>query len=257
MGPIADPKTGLPEDPVFARIPTEGPTLERWLLDTSDTVLEHLLPRTPAARLRAWMPLLMDQALTVMTRPSVRKYLLAQRETLQRSDRFARIWQEVVWTDPAFDRPGEFPMNNYAQTLWDGQRDRDAEGRLAQLSENTSLLLAVQPDCPPCEAQWRLLAAWAAPHRFPIRVIARALVTLQDGTVALPYPEILHTLQIREYPSLYLLQPESGYLTRLGAGLLSESEITARILRLIPGANPQGAFNYATSQPTASTSPTK
>ncbi len=228
-----------------SEIPQAGPALEAWLLKLPDTDLQELAPKASAAALRAWAPILMDQALTLLHRSSVRKYLLVQQEVLRRSDRFSRIWQEVIWTDPTFDRPDAMPMGSVAQALYEEQRTRQEQATLDGLRDSVSLLLAVQADCPVCETQWQILSNWATRYHFSVRPIARSLTTLPDSTIALPYPEILTALQVQEYPSLFLIQPSSGFLTRLGTGLLSEQEIATRLLRLVPGASPEGALNYA------------
>ena len=79
-----------------------------------------------------------------------------------------------------------------------------------------------------------------------MRPIATELMTLADGTAVLPYPLIVESLQVTEFPSLYLLQPRTRSLTRLGTGILTEQEIATRLLRLIPEANPEGAVSHAT-----------
>ncbi len=252
LPPVLPDETPIPLKPPDAReksipseIPTAGPALEAWLEKLPDTELQALVPKAPAAALRAWAPILMDQALTILQRTNVRKYLLVQQEVLRRSDRFSRIWQEVIWTDPTFDRPDAMPMGSVAQALYEEQRTKQEQATLDGLRDSVSLLLAVQADCPVCETQWAILNNWATRYRFSVRPIASDLITLADSTLALPYPEILTALQVQEYPSLFLIQPSSGFLTRLGTGLLSEQEIATRLLRLVPGASPEGALNYA------------
>lgn len=238
-----------PEGAEPAPPPGGGPALDAWLLAISDADLERRVPTVAAPALRAWGPILADQALTTLDRRSVRKYLLVHQEILRRADRFAQVWQQVLWTDPAFDRPGGMPMGAMAQALYEEQRATQDREALAALRESVSLLLAIQPSCPACEAQWHLLSAWAGQRGLSVRPIARVLTTLADSTVALPYPEILTALQVTEYPSLYLIEPAQGVVTRVGTGLLSEEDLTTRLLRLAPGASRQGALEYATHLP--------
>jgi hypothetical protein len=226
-------------------IPNESPALDAWLTRLPDTDLEHMLTSAPASAIRAWIPILMDQALTTLDRVSVRKYLLVQRESMRRSETFSRIWQEVIWTDATFDRPEAMPLGGLAQDLYDEERAAWARRHLGAVRDSASLLLVVEPDCRQCEVAWRVLKAWADEYRVTVRPIGATLTTLADGSAALPYPQIVDALQITAFPSLYLVQPGRGHLTRLGTGILSEQEIATRLLRLIPEATPEGALTHA------------
>ena len=233
------------EPKAMSVIPTEGPAREGYLQQLPDVELALMLPTVPAPAIRAWLPVLMDQALTTMDRVSVRKYLLVQQESMRRSEKFSRIWQEVIWTDPGFDQPDGMPLGGIAQTTYAEARVKQEKQSLRSLQESVSLLLVVQPDCRSCELAWKILKEWGDSYQFTVRPIATALMTFADGTAVLPYPQIVESLQIIEFPSLYLVQPSTRYMTRLGTGILTEQEIATRLLRLIPEANPEGALRHA------------
>jgi hypothetical protein len=220
----------------------KGPQLESWLLSISNSELQRLLPTVPAAALRAWAPVLMDQALTGLNRDSVRKYLLVHQETLRRSERFSGLWQELIWTDPAFDHPDRMPTGTLAQAIHEQETASRRTATLATLRRSLSLLLVVSPQCPTCEAQWKILQDWSTDSGFTVRPIAKELTTLADGAIALPYPGVIERLDIKQLPSLYLVEPATGYLTRLGSGLLTQDQIAERILTLtgpaVPSPNP-------------------
>lgn len=227
--------------------PTSGPQLagsagsqlESWLLAVSDRDLEGLVATAPAAALRAWIPILLDQAITILDRTAVRKYLLAHRESLRRSERFSKLWQEVIWTDPSFDRPDHLPTGAMAQAIYEQEISSRRATTLAALRERVSLLVVVGPECAACEAQWKILQSWSAESGFTVRPIAKELFTLGDSALALPYPGVIDQLAITQLPSLYLVEPRSGGLIRLGSGLLTQDEIMTRILKLVPTDNPQ------------------
>ncbi len=235
--------------------PVSGPALEGWLLKRSDRDLERLVSKAPAAALRNWIPVLLDQALTRLNRPSVRKYLLAQQESLRRSDRFSKLWQEIIWTDPTFDRPGQLPVSSIAQAIHQESQAASRAARLRAIAPTLALLIIVGPDCRPCEAQWEIAKRWAHAGGMTARPIAKELLTLADGTLAMPYPQIIASLQLTELPATYLSEPGSGHLVRLGSGLLTEEELTTRIIRLIPEPpnQPLGGVQHV-STPSLSTS---
>lgn len=230
--------SGAPTDTLHVA-PTSGAQLESWLLAVSDRNLEQLVSTAPAAALRAWIPILLDQAITVLDRTAVRKYLLAHRESLRRSERFSKLWQEVIWTDPSFDRPDHLPTGSLAQAIYQQETSSKRATTLAALRERVSLLVVVGPDCAACEAQWKILQSWSAESGFIVRPIAKELLTLSDSALALPYPSVIDQLAVTQLPSLYLVEPSSGGLIRLGSGLLTQDEIMTRILKLVPTDNPQ------------------
>lgn len=219
--------------------PASGPHMDAWLLTVSDLDLERLVSTAPAGAIRAWIPVLLDQALTALDRTAVRKYLLVQRESLRRSERFSKLWQEVIWSDSSFDRPDHLPTGAMAQAIHERETSSKRAATLAALRERVSLLVVVGPGCAACEAQWKILQDWSAESGFSVRPIAKELFTLGDSTLALPYPGVINQLAVTQLPSLYLTEPRSGGLIRLGGGLLTQDEIIARTLKLIPTDNPQ------------------
>lgn len=233
--------------PALQAIPMTGPALESWLLGTSDTDMERLTNTASASSLRTWIPLLLDQALTTLDRSSVRKYLLVQRESLRRSDRFTKLWQEVVWTDPTFDRPGAMPTGTLAQDIYESDRRQRQEVAVSALQDQLTLLLIVKPDCRHCEAQWNVLHAFQNTHGIIAKPISEGLMTLADSTLAMPYPQIIKTLQPNEIPALYALVPATGQVIRLGSGILAQDEILTRLLLLIPQELQKGASQHAST----------
>jgi len=227
--------------------PTSGPALELWLSSVSDAQMEQLVRQTPAPSLRAWIPILLDHALTTLDRPSVRKYLLAQQETMRRSDRFSKLWQEVIWTDSTFDRPGAMPLGSMAQTLYEEDRQKTEQGLLKAMATDISLLLVVAPGCRPCEAQWQALSFLMDDYGFTAKPIASELVTLSDSSMALPYPGVIKSLAPPQLPSLYAVSVQTGAMRRLGSGLLSKDEIMTRLLRLFTQPDLKGVQQYAAS----------
>jgi hypothetical protein len=233
-------KTSTEASPNDLRVaPAGGPQLESWLLAVSDHDLKQMVSTAPAAALRAWIPVLLDQATTVLNRTAVRKYLLVHRETLRRSEKFSKLWQEVIWTDPTFDRPDHLPTGTMAQAIYEQEASFKRTATIAALRERVTLLVVVGPDCAACEAQWKIVQGWTAESGVSVRPIAKELITLGDGTIAMPYPRVIEQLAVAQLPSLYLTEPRSGGLIRLGGGLLTQDEISARILKLVPTDNPQ------------------
>lgn len=232
--------------------PAGGPQMEAWLLAVSDHDLEQMVSTAPAAALRAWIPVLLDQATTVLNRTAVRKYLLVHRETLRRSEKFSKLWQEVIWTDPTFDLPNHLPTGAMAQAIYQQEASVKRTATLAALRERVTLLVVVGPDCATCEAQWKIVQDWTAESGVSARPIAKELVTLGDGTMAMPYPRVIEQLAVTQLPSLYLTQPRTGGMIRLGGGLLTQDEIVTRILKLVPTDNPQqkGESQHVSDQTT-------
>ena len=141
------------------------------------------------------------------------------------------------------------PMNSVGQNLWQEDQSSTEERNINALRESVTLLLAVEPNCRACEMAWKVLKQWADQYQFGVRPIATTLTTLADGTAVMPYPQIIESLEVTEFPTLYLVQPSSQFLTRLGTGILTESEISTRLLRLVAGATPEGALNHASNLP--------
>ena len=81
---------------------------------------------------------------------NLKAYLAINTLMLEKSNRFAKRWQETLWANPAFDHTVVHPNANFAQVALKDEAKSGKEKILKQLSSQAGLVIIVQPGCSFC-----------------------------------------------------------------------------------------------------------
>ena len=164
------------------------------------------------------------------TEDNVRRYLDLQALVVDKSSRFADVWQRVIWATPDLDYTvtGR-PVNARALDVFNAQTQRDRAASVAALAKSHVLFFFFRGDCAYCHAFAPYLREFEA--KFGLQVEG---ISLDGGTLpAFPRPRIdngiSRTLDVKHVPALYLADPARGRITPIGFGVLSESELLERL----------------------------
>lgn len=84
------------------------------------------------------------------TESNLKAYLAINTLMLEKSNRFAKRWQETLWANPAFDHTVVHPNANFAQVALKDEAKSGKEKILKQLSSQAGLVVLVQPGCSFC-----------------------------------------------------------------------------------------------------------
>jgi len=170
-------------------------------------------------QLRQLAKVLLDQAMEPeASSEEVRKYMVIHREVLNRSDSFARRWQDVLMADAYFDFPGYFiPVVSPAQEVWAELKKEKQKKKLKEIAKVGKLTFFFDHD-PYSKKQAEALFRISEEYGLEIVPITRKEAEAKGW-------------QVGQYPSvfLYLAYPEG--LIRLGSGYLVYSELIRRMIR--------------------------
>lgn len=81
---------------------------------------------------------------------NLKAYLAINTLMLEKSNLFAKRWQETLWANPAFDHTVVHPNANFAQVALKDEAKSGKEKILKQLSSQAGLVVLVQPGCSFC-----------------------------------------------------------------------------------------------------------
>lgn len=84
------------------------------------------------------------------TESNLKAYLKINTLMLEKSNRFAKRWQETLWANPAFDHTVVHPNANFAQVALKEETKSEKQNILKQLSSQAGLVILVQPGCSFC-----------------------------------------------------------------------------------------------------------
>lgn len=165
------------------------------------------------------------------TERNIRNYLAVQAEVIDKASLFADVAQRVIWANPEFDYTvtGR-PVNAKALEVYDRAAIGAREGTAIALAKDHALFFFFRSDCPYCHQFGPYLREFEA--KFGLSVVP---ISVDGGPLlpAFPNPRIdngiARTLDVREVPALFLVEPASGRIVPIGYGVLSESELLERL----------------------------
>jgi conjugal transfer pilus assembly protein TraF len=165
------------------------------------------------------------------TERNIRNYLAIQAEVIDKASVFADVAQRVIWANPEFDYTvtGR-PVNAKALEVYDRAAIGAREGTTIALAKDHALFFFFRSDCPYCHQFGPYLKEFEA--KFGLTIVP---ISVDGGPLlpAFPNPRvdngIARTLDVREVPALFLVEPASGRIVPIGYGVLSESELLERL----------------------------
>lgn len=168
------------------------------------------------------------------TREHLTTYLLAQRALMNRSERFASEWKKVVMTIPSLDETLIHPVDQNARFVYYDKQRTDLDAHIKGLAQEYGLFFVFKGKCPYCHRFAAVVKRFSQKYGWSVLGIS-----LDGGKVA-EFPQakqdngIAKRLQITHVPALIAIHPQKGHAIPLAYGMISESEIEARIELLIP-----------------------
>ncbi len=203
---------------------------------------EPLPPRTEEARpgtsgrkltvkgIRERGERLFEDALLSPTKENVREYMEHQKQVLERSEEFARVWKRVLWESPALDSTVDNPVSAAGAEISRNLRKTARDGVIEKISRVGKLVFFFRSDCPFCRGQAEIIKTLE--RRHGIGVLAASL----DGRGLHPlYPHFVNgaaqaaRLGVEQVPALFLFVPSQRKIARIGTGYLTLGEIRRRL----------------------------
>lgn len=173
---------------------------------------------------------LFEDALLSPTKENVREYMEHQKQVLERSEEFARVWKRVLWESPALDSTVDNPVSAAGAEISRNLRKTARDGVIGRISRVGKLVFFFRSDCPFCRGQAEIIKTLE--RRHGIGVLAASL----DGRGLHPlYPHFVNgaaqaaRLGVEQVPALFLFVPSQRKIARIGTGYLTLGEIRRRL----------------------------
>jgi conjugal transfer pilus assembly protein TraF len=229
------------------------------------------LPPTPAeqdlARFKSFQAELEAAMNVSIINPSpanVGRFLELWAESRRKAAVFTDVAQATAARMPWVDETsrGVRPPNPLAQRAFDQIRAADTDAQLRALAQTHGLYFFFRGDCPYCHVAAPLLKQFA--DRYGITVFA---ISMDGSTLPPHFPtaardngiagRFLAELQIPveqfQVPFTVLAEPSTRHVLPVGFGVMTEAEITNRLMLLMRALPPQGADTARTGSATAPT----
>ncbi len=164
------------------------------------------------------------------TEANVRRYMELEMQVVSRASYFADVAQRVAWATPSLDPTlhGR-PVNATALEVFERQQQAERAATVAGLGRDHALFFFYRSDCPYCHAFAPILQAFEARHGLQVVAISLDGGEMPGFPRARPDNGIATTLQVSQVPAVFLARPQTGTITPIGFGVLSESQLLERI----------------------------
>ncbi len=190
----------------------------------------------PKAELKAFRDKLENaQALAIMqpSEANVTAYLQLQKQAMENSQRFAQVWQQVVWVTPELDHTLVRPTSPKAVNTYYDTRNEQHKLRLETIARSHGLFYFFRESCPYCQRFSPVLKSFAERHGFHVTAIS-----LDGGpSPGFPNPRVdngtAQRLGVNTVPAVYLIEPQSRSVQAVSFGLIGPSELEQRVITLI------------------------
>jgi conjugal transfer pilus assembly protein TraF len=170
------------------------------------------------------------------TEPNVRRYMELEAKVVGNASLFADIARRIAWAHPELDPSTQGrPVNATALEVFEQARLRESAGVLAQVAKEHVLMFFFRGDCGYCHAMAKVLDAFRKRHG--IRLVPISM----DGGGLAAFPDArsdngaVRALKVQQVPALFLAQPYTGRIESVGFGVLSEAQLSERIVTIFEG----------------------
>lgn len=174
------------------------------------------------------------------TEENVLAYMQAQQRMTAMAGAFTDQWQRILYKTPELDKNIEFPLTALGSQTY--QRDLQAtrEAAFKTATQGLGLLFVFEDPstCPLCATQAQIVTQMRDKYSVGLLAVSK------DGAIPPEIPETkvdagqLNALGLDEIPLpfLGLIDPKTGAIDVIGAGLLTEDQILERVhvIREIP-----------------------
>lgn len=175
----------------------------------------------------------LHKAIITPTEENIIAYIKAQEKIGDSSEKFAKVWQKVIYKNPILDRTLKYPISNNALHL---ARKDDLElkrEKIRELSKEYGLMFFFRGDCKYCQGFATIVQNFSKLYNWDLMPIQIGTVTLPEFKNATHDNGVSEKLGITTVPALIAVHPKTGNMIPLAFGYVSEDEIEDRIDNLV------------------------
>lgn len=219
-----------------------GSHAQGWHWYESKAVPDDNLPpqasQTPAsatqalAQIQAALKEARAEALIEPTPEHVANYIALQNLIVGQATTFGNVWQQVIWQTPSLNYSLAHPTNQLAQQVQTDETRAKNQQTLKALAKHYGLFFFFAGSCPYCHKFAPTIKDVEQTYGFSV-----IPVSLDGGNLPeYPNPERdngqAERFHVSQWPAVFLVDPREKKIIPVTFGLISEDELTQRIVEL-------------------------
>ena len=193
-------------------------------------------PPGPAPFSSAWireqMPIFLDRAIDDPTPENVSAYFALQRLTLDRSQRFAEVSQQVVMGQAMLDESFRRPLNTFGAMAQARTAQAERARVFGELKDKVGIWYFYRADCGYCVQQGPILKSLAKDYGFTITAISMDGRPPPSGD----FPGFANDqgqaafLGVQATPAIFVVRPDTQEVVPISQGLINIGEFMDRAI---------------------------
>ncbi|CAO4844194.1 MAG: hypothetical protein CNLJKLNK_01278 [Holosporales bacterium] len=199
-------------------------------------------PKTAKEQLDIYKKNLEETKAVALMDPSynnVKNYMFAQKEMMDRSERFSHMWGQVVLQTPQLNHEIKFPTAQYMRHVYDDQHSKQDEDLLKRASKNFGLFFFVSPGCAFCKAFAPIVKAFADQYGFNVKVVSIQGRVHED--ISTQFPDVVmnngmaEAFGIEQAPALMAYDAQNQNVVPVTYGATSMDVLKNNFVTLLKG----------------------
>jgi len=169
------------------------------------------------------------------TPTTISAYQKMQYELLEKSHKFAQIWMQNVYKDPAIDYSLQSPSSQNARHIYYRQQTEEKERKISQLSRDYGLFYFFKKDCGYCDAFAPVVKRFSEKYRWEVLAISEFGEKSPLFARNVADNGLAEIWNVSVYPSLFAVNPKTGHVIPVAHGMIAIEEMEERITKIIEG----------------------
>lgn len=191
------------------------------------------LSKLPSVFIRELVTAKKEAAMDHPTVESVKTYIVVQQEAYDRSAKFTDSYQLAMYVNPELNYESKHPSSEFGHRIEAQVKQHGEDETLKQASQYAGLFFFFTSTCPYCLDQSKIMKLFQDQYGisvFPVSIDGK-------GLPEYPRPHVdngmVERLGVHMTPMVYLAIPEEKFLTPIGAGIMTLSDLRERVLVLL------------------------
>jgi conjugal transfer pilus assembly protein TraF len=176
---------------------------------------------------------LKHRAILEPTEANVIAYMEAQAAMVRQAGLFTEVWQRSLFSNPALDANVDRPLSQIGSNLYQDSLDLEREAAFQNATSERALMFVYEGggSCLVCETQGEVLRALIDLYGVSVLAVTRDGITLPSFPDSKMDQGEIRNLGFEDVPSpfLALVEPRSGQVDLIGAGLMTQDIVLDRI----------------------------
>lgn len=188
------------------------------------------LSKLPSVFLRELVTAKKEAAMDKPTVESVKTYIVVQQAAYDRAAKFTDSYQLAMYINPELNYESKHPSSEFGHRIEAQIKQQNEDQILKQAANYTGLFFFFTSTCPYCVDQAKIMKLFQDQYGievFPVSIDGK-------GLPEYPRPQVdngmVERLGVHMTPMVYLAIPGENFLTPIGAGIMTLSDLRERVL---------------------------